>query len=245
MFEGTLEAQALHQGTGKFGTLSAAALAHLALGLAIVAVTAIIVPPVRGPEPPPRPISIVRGIESIAPERPLAPRKKTEAPTSRTAIPPKPPDPQVPPKRTPETLSMPTSPSAGPPGETTGPPIGTDLDGPGGPGGPGVDDTGSGTDVDAAPVEVTADMSRPVLLVKVEPAYPEVPRKARLGGRVVVRAVIGPDGTIESAGVFASTNRLFDDAAVNAVRQWRYRPALMNGTPVRVYFSVVVDFVLR
>jgi outer membrane biosynthesis protein TonB len=38
---------------------------------------------------------------------------------------------------------------------------------------------------------------------------------------------------------------LFDEAAVEAVGKWRYRPALMNGKPVRVYFSVVVSFVAR
>ncbi len=47
MFESTLEAQALHEATGRLGSLSAAAIAHLGIGLAIVAATAIIVPPVR------------------------------------------------------------------------------------------------------------------------------------------------------------------------------------------------------
>jgi protein TonB len=94
-------------------------------------------------------------------------------------------------------------------------------------------------------VEVTGDMVRPVLLVKVEPSYPHVARRAGLGGRVTLRAVIAEDGSVESVEVFASTNSLFDNAAIEAVRQWRYRPALMNGRPVRVYFSVVVSFIVR
>ena len=75
--------------------------------------------------------------------------------------------------------------------------------------------------------------------------YPRVARQAGLGGRVTVRAVIAPDGSVESVEVFSSTNPLFNDAAVEAVRRWRYRPALMNGRPVRVYFSVVVNFLVR
>jgi TonB family protein len=57
--------------------------------------------------------------------------------------------------------------------------------------------------------------------------------------------VIGLDGGVESAEVLASTNPLFDRAAADAVRKWRYRAATMNGAPVRVYFTVVVDFVVR
>jgi len=88
-------------------------------------------------------------------------------------------------------------------------------------------------------------MLRPVLLVKVEPSYPQAARRAGLGGRVTLRAVIAEDGNVESVEVVASTNPLFDEAAVDAVRKWRYRPALMNGRAVRVYFSVVVNFLVR
>ena len=115
-----------------------------------------------------------------------------------------------------------------------------DVIGPGGPGGPGGKGTGT-----QAPVELTPEMIRPVLLHKVSPVYPEVPRRARIQGRVTVQAVIGPDGSVESADVLRSSNPFFDDAALSAVRQWRYRPATMNGVPVRVYFTVEVGFVLR
>ena len=53
MFESTLEAQPLNDGQRRIGALSAAALAHVGIGLTIVAVTALIVPPVHPPEPPP------------------------------------------------------------------------------------------------------------------------------------------------------------------------------------------------
>jgi protein TonB len=94
-------------------------------------------------------------------------------------------------------------------------------------------------------VYLTGDMVRPVLLSRVEPSYPQVARRAGLGGRVTVRAVIAEDGSVDTVEVLASTNSLFNEAAVDAVRKWRYRPARMNGGPVRVYFSVVVDFLVR
>ena len=94
-------------------------------------------------------------------------------------------------------------------------------------------------------MDLTPEMIRPVLLVKVEPSYPQVARRAGLGGHVTLRAVIAEDGSVEAVAVFGSTNPLFDEAAVDAVSKWRYRPALMNGRPVRVYFSVVVNFLVR
>ena len=250
MFESTLEAQGLNAGERRLGTLSAAALAHLGIGLAIVAVTALIVPPVHIPEPP----SSVFTIASVIPlgnetprPAPPAPKKGTDTATpGRTIAPPRV-DPDTPPRQTPDSLPAtaqenspagPDGPGEGTPGDPNGSPLGV-------PGGLGDGEAGPGDDHGLDPLEMTGDMVRPVLLVKVDPSYPQVARRAGLGGRVTVRAVIAPDGGVESVEVFASTNPLFDEAAVDAVRKWRYRPALMNGRPVRVYFTVVVDFLVR
>ena len=254
MFESTLEAQGLHDGDRRVGTLSAAALAHLGIGLAIVAVTASIVPPVHPPDPPPGPFAIVSMIPlgDVAPKPASAPKKGTDTAKPGRALAPRRVVPDVPPEVTPAALPTPESNAApdGPelPGEgTQGDPNGSRFGIPGSTGdgdGDGVGvGSGDGTGVD--PRELTGDMVRPVLLEKVSPSYPRVARQAGLGGRVTVRAVIAPDGSVESVEVFASTNPLFNDAAVDAVRKWRYRPALMNGRPVRVYFSVVVDFLVR
>jgi protein TonB len=111
--------------------------------------------------------------------------------------------------------------------------------------GTGDGEAGPGEAAAVDPVYLTGDMVRPVLLSRVEPSYPQVARRAGLGGRVTVRAVIAEDGSVDTVEVLASTNSLFNEAAVDAVRKWRYRPARMNGGPVRVYFSVVVDFLVR
>jgi len=110
-----------------------------------------------------------------------------------------------------------------------------------GEGGGGLDD-GTGP---VGPVVLTGEMLVPKLVTRVDPIYPNVARKARLQGRVIVEAVIGLDGAVESAKILTSTSTLFDDAALEAVRQWRYTPATMNGRPVRVYFTVSVAFVIR
>jgi protein TonB len=251
MFESTLEAQREADGDRRLGTLSAAALAHVGFALAIVVVTAVIVPKVSPPEPPVSPFPVVAVLPpDLLAQRPApvpAPKKGDAAvKPGRTVVPPR--DvPEVPPVQTPD--SLPTNAKDDAPDDFEGPGDGTsgDLIGsPSGiPGGVGDGGTGPGSEEGAAPVEVTGDMVRPVLLVKVEPSYPQVARRAGLGGRVTVRAVIAENGDVESVEVFASTNPLFNDAAVDAVRRWRYRPALMNGRPVRVYFSVRVDFLVR
>jgi protein TonB len=96
-----------------------------------------------------------------------------------------------------------------------------------------------------APVEVTPDMVSPVLVRKVKPDYPALARAARLPGFVLLQAVVGEDGCVEDVKVLQASSPLFGDAAVEAVRQWKYRPALQSGRPVRVYFSVRVEFQLK
>ncbi len=249
MFESTSAAQGLHDGERRIGTLSAAALAHVGIGLAIFAATALVVPPIRPPNPPPSPFAIVSMIPlgDATPKPAPAPKKGTDsAKPGRSLTPPRvvpevpaeaPTDP-VPPATVEMAPEGPAGPGEGTPGDPNGSPLGM-L------GGTGEADAGPGEGPGADPVEVTGDMVRPVLLEKVAPDYPRVARQARLGGRVTVRAVIAPDGSVESVEVLGSTNPLFNEAAIEAVRKWRYRPALMNGRPVRVYFSVVVDFLVR
>jgi protein TonB len=249
MFESTLEAQALHEGERRFGTLSAAALAHAAVGATIVAVTAFIVPPVRPPELPPV-VVIVSPIPKadVTPQtvRALPPKKgRDDAQPARALLPPRD-APPTPPVKTPDLSPVPppddSLPGPDQSGDRSG---GTNGDSSGVTGGSSEGDAGGIDGQGAGPVYVTGDMVRPVLLLKGEPAYPQAARRAGLGGRVTLRAVIAEDGSVESVEVFSSTNSLFDDAAVDAVRKWRYRPALMNGRPVRVYFSVVVSFIVR
>jgi protein TonB len=67
-------------------------------------------------------------------------------------------------------------------------------------------------------------------------------KQARIQGSVVLRATIGKQGTIENLQVL-SGHPMLAQAAVEAVRQWRYRPYYLNGEPVEVDTQVVVNFV--
>jgi protein TonB len=251
MFESTLAAQGLHERERKLGTMSAVALAHLGIGLAILAVTALVVPPIRIPEPPIRGISItterIRLDDLSSPSKPPAAKKGSASPKAPTTlVTPPVPEPQTPhPPTDLPVVALPVDAPPGPGGKDDGPLGDPDGSPTGVPGGQGHDTGGSGDGGNGDPALITGDMQRPVLLQKVEPEYPIVARRAGLGGRVTLQAVIAPDGSVESVEILASTNPIFNAAAVDAVRRWRYKPALMNGAPVRVYFTVVVDFVVR
>lgn len=81
------------------------------------------------------------------------------------------------------------------------------------------------------------------LIFRVQPQYPEIARQARIQGTVALRAIISKAGTIENLMV-ESGHPMLAPAAIKAVRQWRYRPYLLNGEPVEVETEITVNFVL-
>lgn len=81
------------------------------------------------------------------------------------------------------------------------------------------------------------------LILRVQPDYPTIARQARVQGQVVLRAMISREGTIENLQVL-SGHPMLVRAAVDAVRQWRYRPYVLNGEPVEVETEVKVNFIL-
>jgi protein TonB len=81
------------------------------------------------------------------------------------------------------------------------------------------------------------------LIHRVQPDYPALARQVRVQGRVVLRAVISREGMIENLQV-VSGHPVLVQAALDAVRQWRYRPYVLNGEPVEVETEVTVNFIL-
>lgn len=75
------------------------------------------------------------------------------------------------------------------------------------------------------------------LVHRVDPVYPDTDAE----GTVVLHAIIGPDGTVQQLAVISGPEPL-RDAALDAVRQWRYQPYLLNGDPVTVDTTIVVNF---
>jgi protein TonB len=81
------------------------------------------------------------------------------------------------------------------------------------------------------------------LIYRVQPAYPQLARQARIQGTVELRAIISKLGTIENLTV-VSGHAMLAGAAVEAVKQWRYRPYLLNGDPIEVETDITVNFKL-
>ena len=92
-----------------------------------------------------------------------------------------------------------------------------------------------------APLAVTPDVTPPERIRFVKPEYPETALKERQAGKVILEIVVNQSGTVEAAKVIRS-NPAFDTAAMTAVVQWRYKPALKEGKPVRVSLTVVIEF---
>ena len=98
--------------------------------------------------------------------------------------------------------------------------------------------------VKAAPVRVGGTISRPERIHYVAPEYPALARAARREGTVILEAVLDTDGSVREARVLRPMP-LLDEAALEAVRQWRFTPTLLNGEPVPVVLTVTVVFSLR
>jgi periplasmic protein TonB len=81
------------------------------------------------------------------------------------------------------------------------------------------------------------------IIYRVQPSYPPIARQARVQGAVELRAIISKAGTIENLIVISGPPML-SRSAIEAVRQWRYRPYLLNNEPIEVETEITVNFVL-
>ena len=95
-----------------------------------------------------------------------------------------------------------------------------------------------------SPLLPTDDMTMPEIVTKIDPMYPTDARDARVDGKVVLQAVIRENGTVGEVQVLTAIPGWpsLDRSAAAAVQQWKYRPALKDGHPVSIYFTVVIQF---
>ena len=120
-----------------------------------------------------------------------------------------------------------------------------DDDGDGrGDGGRGGRQIGPGTGTQTI-LQIGGDVRPPVLITRVEPVYPEIARKLRKEGTIILEAIITTDGTVDDVRIVKSADAFLDEAAKQAVMQWRYRPATLNARAVNVYLTVTVSFRLH
>ena len=91
------------------------------------------------------------------------------------------------------------------------------------------------------PVRVGGNIKTPAKVVHVDAVLPETARQAGITGTILLEAVIGADGSVKDVKVLRSIP-LLDAAAIDAVRQWRFEPTMLNGIPVPVIMTVTVNF---
>ena len=97
----------------------------------------------------------------------------------------------------------------------------------------------------SGPIFVTGDVQKPEKVRDVQPQYTEIARKARIQGVVILQTIIDKNGDITDVQVLKGLPMGLTEAATEAVKQWKYKPATLNGKPVAVYFNLTVNFQLQ
>jgi len=92
-------------------------------------------------------------------------------------------------------------------------------------------------------VRISQGVTKGLMIHRVDPPYPPLARAARVQGEVVLKAIIDKDGNITDLQLI-SGHPLLVPSAIEAVKQWRYKPYLLNGQPVEVETTITVIFAL-
>jgi len=92
-------------------------------------------------------------------------------------------------------------------------------------------------------IRISQGVTKGLLIHRVEPSYPPLAKAARIQGEVVLSAIISVNGDIQNLQL-VSGHPMLVPAAITAVRQWRYKPYLLNGQPVEVETTITVIFSL-
>ena len=91
------------------------------------------------------------------------------------------------------------------------------------------------------PVRIGGQVQAPELVHRVEPVYPDIAAKGRVKGLVILEATVNEQGEVVNVVVLRSIT-LLDQAAIDAVKQWRYRPLLLNGSARSFVLTVTLNF---
>lgn len=94
------------------------------------------------------------------------------------------------------------------------------------------------------PVRIGGQILQPALVHRVEPTYPAIAVAAHVEGTVIIEAIVDEQGRVENVRVLRSV-KLLDNAAMEAVKEWRYRPLLLNDRPSPFVLTVVLTFALE
>jgi periplasmic protein TonB len=92
-------------------------------------------------------------------------------------------------------------------------------------------------------IRVSQGVTQGMIIRKIQPAYPPLARQARIQGPVVLQAEIGKDGSIQNLRLI-SGHPMLAPAAIEAIKQWKYKPYILNGEPVEVETTITFNFTL-
>ncbi|MGC1684007.1 MAG: energy transducer TonB, partial [Candidatus Acidiferrales bacterium] len=92
-------------------------------------------------------------------------------------------------------------------------------------------------------IRVGGNVQSAKMIRQVQPVYPQIAKTAHVQGTVLLHAIISKDGSVQELQ-YVSGPPLLMKAAMDAVREWRYQPTLLNGEPVEVETTVSVIFTL-
>jgi TonB family protein len=95
------------------------------------------------------------------------------------------------------------------------------------------------------PIQVGGDVKAPEKIHAPQPTYTEIARKARVQGVVIVQAIIDKAGNVTNIKVLKGLPMGLEESAVEAMKQWKFKPATLNGKPVTVYYNLTVNFKLQ
>lgn len=96
----------------------------------------------------------------------------------------------------------------------------------------------------AGVLRVGGDVKAPVVIHRVEPKYTDEAREKRISGIVILEVIIDKEGRVRDAQVLKALPFGLDQSAIDAVSQWQFRPATLNGQPVDVLFNLTINFKL-
>jgi protein TonB len=92
-------------------------------------------------------------------------------------------------------------------------------------------------------IRASQGVTQGMIIRKIQPAYPPLARQARIQGPVVLQAEIGKDGSIQNLRLI-SGHPMLAPAAIEAIKQWKYKPYILNGEPVEVETTITFNFTL-
>ncbi|HTQ81433.1 MAG TPA: TonB family protein, partial [Thermoanaerobaculia bacterium] len=90
--------------------------------------------------------------------------------------------------------------------------------------------------------KVEKALTRPEILFRLSPRYTEEARKAHVEGAVIVESIIDEEGCVINAKLLQGLDPGLDEAALQSIRRWVFKPATLEGKPVKVYYSLTVNF---